>query len=101
MTPAIQQLCLSLYQQGLEPTTSLLRAKSSPKLTLPQAVKAIQWWQQQDKEHLLRTSLPLPIKEEPETRAINNLAELEQRLEKAEAEVAELKAALAALKAGQ
>lgn len=98
MTPTIQKLCVDLYTQGMEPTTSLLRAKSSPKLTLPEAVKAIQWWQQQNKEKLVKATPTLPDEPLPTSVPKVTIAELEQRIINAEVELRELKQALKVLK---
>lgn len=54
MKSDLHQLCLQLYAQGLEPSTSLLRARAESKPSLPQAIDAIRWWQQQEKASLLQ-----------------------------------------------
>ncbi|WP_100642217.1 hypothetical protein [Alteromonas facilis] len=101
MNNELQQLCISLYAKGIEPTTSLLRAKSQQKTSLPQAIETIKWWQNQDKaELLLKRGQEAPkTPNKAETASMSSYSHdlrvevrsLMQRIESTEAELQALK----------
>ncbi len=91
MLNPLQQLCIELARSGTQPSVSLLRAKCSSKVTLPEAINTIQWWQQQDQETLLATATSNASAYTPAHTNDDQIAHMKQQIEQIEVQLASLK----------
>ena len=95
-------ICQQLQAKGLNPSVALLRARSTLSLSIPQAVKAVQEWNQLRKT-MDNQALSLLIKEQhTEAQASEGapdiIADMERRLIGLEKEIASIRSTLAQLK---
>jgi hypothetical protein len=86
----LQQLCIELARSGTQPSVSLLRAKCSSKVTLPEAINTIQWWQQ-DQEALLATATSNASAFTSTHTNDDQIAHMKQQIEQIEVQLASLK----------
>lgn len=95
-------ICQQLQAKGLNPSVALLRARSTLSLSIPQAVKAVQEWNQLRKT-MDNQALSLLIKKQhTEAQASDGapdiIADMERRLIGLEKEIASIRSTLAQLK---
>ena len=95
-------ICQQLQAKGLNPSVALLRARSTLSLSIPQAVKAVQEWNQLRKTMDNQALSLLVEKQHAETQtpegAPDVIADMERRLIGLEKEIASIRSALAKLK---
>ena len=91
MLNPLQQLCIELARSGTQPSVSLLRAKCTSKVTLPEAINTIPWWQQQDQEALLATATSNASAFTSTHTNDDQIAHMKQQIEQIEVQLASLK----------
>lgn len=91
MSNPLQRLCIEIAQSGLQPSVSLIRAKSPHKVALPDAINTMQWWQQQDQKTLLAAHKPSKDEVKPTSSNQSEIGEMLSQIEKMESQLAAFK----------
>ena len=97
MNNELQQICIALFRKGIEPTTGLIRAKASGNVSVPEAITAMRWWQQQDKDKLAEQTIPDGDTLLSKTIENDIRAQLLARIDAMESQLTELKTMVEAL----